>query len=664
MPHLGRHVPARWRRTARIAFDTLRSVALRRVLLVVVLVGSVLGGASNASLAAAGYDLGAVDDRLIAATDGCAETCYIWFRLARDTPDAEDAMLMDRRFGAAATPGKEWQTASAGKLLSSVVVMSVVDTGQLSLDDRVEEYFPAYAGTTKGSITLRQLMSHSSGFPGLDVAGFYGHSCMNSASTTLQACAEAILNDVALQYPPGSAFSYGGLSMQIAGAMVERASGKTWNTLWQDNIVGPLGLSPLTRWYSDNPAIHGGAVPNGSKATIEDYDRVLEMLQHGGDFRGTMVLSASSVAAAMDNQVEGLPIVWTPSPDAAGYGIGMWVETEDAAGTTTRVSSPGVFGTRPWIDLERGYRGIMAMMASGPISNTIWGDLQPVIEAQIDSVPADTPPPAPTPFPVVTSAMPGIGTISGGEEVVIRGTGFTGAYAVHFGTDNFSPSFVIDSDTQITAVAPPRGTPSLVNVRVQTPGGVTAMNGAYYRYDPLVVPTITRIEPNTGSATGGQTVTITGTGFTSASRVEFGTGVDAATFTVQSSTRIVATTPERSPSLVNVFVTAPGGRSAPVDWQTWYRFNSPDPSPVVSAVSPSSGSADGGTVVTITGTGFSGATQVEFGTGTRADSFVVSSPTQIVAVSPPRSPALVNVFVTTPAGRSPSVAWQTFFNAQ
>jgi hypothetical protein len=72
--------------------------------------------------------------------------------------------------------------------------------------------------------------------------------------------------------------------------------------------------------------------------------------------------------------------------------------------------------------------------------------------------------------------------------------------------------------------------------------------------------------------------------------------------------------------------------------------------PVVASVSPSQGPASGGTTVTVTGAGFTGATAVRFGTNT-ATSFTVNSSTQITAVSPSGT-GTVNVTVTTSQGIS------------
>jgi alpha-tubulin suppressor-like RCC1 family protein len=83
------------------------------------------------------------------------------------------------------------------------------------------------------------------------------------------------------------------------------------------------------------------------------------------------------------------------------------------------------------------------------------------------------------------------------------------------------------------------------------------------------------------------------------------------------------------------------------------------PAPIVKKLSPKKGPAAGGTVVTITGTGFTGVTAVKFGS-TRAKHFTVNSSTSITAESPAASPGTVNLTVTTPNGRSAITAKDHF----
>jgi hypothetical protein len=122
--------------------------------------------------------------------------------------------------------------------------------------------------------------------------------------------------------------------------------------------------------------------------------------------------------------------------------------------------------------------------------------------------------------PTLTSLKPKSGPVTGGTSVVITGTEFTGATGVRFGTE--SVAFTVTSSKTITATAPP-GAAGFVDVVVTTPGGSTSISTKdHYAY----TPTIEAITPNTGSISGGETVTVTGTGFalgSTATVFKFGT---------------------------------------------------------------------------------------------------------------------------------------------
>jgi uncharacterized protein YhjY with autotransporter beta-barrel domain len=158
------------------------------------------------------------------------------------------------------------------------------------------------------------------------------------------------------------------------------------------------------------------------------------------------------------------------------------------------------------------------------------------------------------------------------------------------------------------------------------------------------VPTVTALSPTSGTAGGGTMVTLTGTNFTGATSVSFG-GTSATAFTVDSATQITATAPAGT-GAVNVRVTTAGGTSA-ISASNQFTYVAV---PAVTSISPAAGATAGGTRVTITGTGFAGATGVNFG-ASPATGFTVDSATQITAISPPGT-GTVPVRVTTAGGTS------------
>jgi hypothetical protein len=80
--------------------------------------------------------------------------------------------------------------------------------------------------------------------------------------------------------------------------------------------------------------------------------------------------------------------------------------------------------------------------------------------------------------PTISSVVPNRGPKSGGTQVTIRGTNFTGTTSVQFGGVN-AASFTVLSDGAINAVTPPRDEGGLVDVRVVNPDGAATLSNAF-----------------------------------------------------------------------------------------------------------------------------------------------------------------------------------------
>lgn len=226
--------------------------------------------------------------------------------------------------------------------------MSLVDDALLSLDDHVSDYISSFTGT-KAGITLRQLMSHTSGLP--------GKSRYHVDKTlTLEQAVDSIAVKVPLQASPGSAFRYGGVSMQVAGRIAEVVAGAPWDTIWSERIARKLGMQNTDYnglGETDNPQIAGGA-----QTTARDYILFLRMLMNDGASEGREILSPSAVSAILSDQTGGADIQATPYSgfeylqtgiSQRRYGIGNWIEREDESGSTPEAfGSQGAFGFSPW----------------------------------------------------------------------------------------------------------------------------------------------------------------------------------------------------------------------------------------------------------------------------------------------------------------------------
>jgi hypothetical protein len=162
----------------------------------------------------------------------------------------------------------------------------------------------------------------------------------------------------------------------------------------------------------------------------------------------------------------------------------------------------------------------------------------------------------PAAAPEVTSLSQESGPSNGGTVLTVLGANFTPSSTVTFG--DLPAKAVTYMSPEALTVTTPEGY-GLVDVRVKTAGGTSAKNPADIFFFGSA-PTVTKASPARGPASGGTTVTITGTGFAGVTEVSFG-GVPARKFTVLSATTIIAVTGKALPGPVTVQVINPAGIS-------------------------------------------------------------------------------------------------------
>ncbi len=202
------------------------------------------------------------------------------------------------------------------------------------------------------------------------------------------------------------------------------------------------------------------------------------------------------------------------------------------------------------------------------------------------------------PSPSVSGIAPAEGPSVGGTAVKITGSNLAEATAVKFG-ETEAQSFTVTSATTITAIAP-AGT-GTVGVTVQTRFGTTTAGGAeQYKYTATgPPPAVSKLSAKRGPAAGGTALTITGSGFTAVSAVDFGNAA-AQSFTVKSPELIVVeSTPPGTAGTQNVTVTTPFGTS-PASKHATFKYENP----VITNVNPDTGPKQGANKVTVTGNGF------------------------------------------------------------
>jgi IPT/TIG domain len=166
--------------------------------------------------------------------------------------------------------------------------------------------------------------------------------------------------------------------------------------------------------------------------------------------------------------------------------------------------------------------------------------------------------------------------------------------------------------------------------------------------------TVTHVNPASGPGAGGTKAVIKGTGFASVQAVFFG-GAPATSFNVKSATKIKATSPPdaAATSPDDVTVVTPAGVST---------VNSADQftylAPAITSLSPTKGTDAGGKTVTITGTNLQGASAVAFGSDNGTGVVVNASGTSLTVTTPAESAGTVPVTVTTPGGTSNSLNYK------
>lgn len=238
--------------------------------------------------------------------------------------------------------------ASCSKWLSAALIMTFVDEGKLSLSDTVGKFLPVLSKNGKGNITIAECLSHLTGIK----------------EPPLQESLKAIRNvnsmDEAIAYiavlpmegEPGTVFHYSNSGLQIAGAAIEKISGESFETLFAERIAKPLDMMN-TDFGKGKVALPAG----GAFSTPVDYMHFLEMILNKGMYNGKRILSEKSINEMQVNRLnKNIKIGYSPAEAGDfGYGFGEWIMETSSNNITTTVTSPGLFGSFPWVDNKNKY---------------------------------------------------------------------------------------------------------------------------------------------------------------------------------------------------------------------------------------------------------------------------------------------------------------------
>jgi CubicO group peptidase (beta-lactamase class C family) len=252
------------------------------------------------------------------------------------------------------TPKTQAPIAASTQWLTAALVMSYVDEGKLSLDDKVSKFLPVFSKYSKGYVTIRDCITHLTGIEGPSIGSLKDMSNAKKFSSL-----DELVNDIAsskeILSNPGLVFRFNNIGYTIAARVLEVLNRRGFEQMMAERITRPL-LMRTTNFFSYtviNPA-------GGAQSSAYDYMNFLSMLLNGGVFNGKRILSEASIETMMKSSSTQGMIKETPAIlEGKNYGVGQWVIATDENGKTTTVACPGLFGTWPLIDYCRKYAFIL-----------------------------------------------------------------------------------------------------------------------------------------------------------------------------------------------------------------------------------------------------------------------------------------------------------------
>ncbi|MFH1824111.1 MAG: serine hydrolase [Candidatus Firestonebacteria bacterium] len=267
------------------------------------------------------------------------------------------------------SPTTPYESASTSKIVSTVIILRLVDLGTLALTSKACDVIKDVAVTPGPSpwtwpettVTLQYLLSFLSGFCDDSNTG------INLPNTDFAYCVKRIYMN-GFTASAGSQFYYSGTHLQIAGLMVVTAAGKPWSSIFADfQLQTGLFLNSTYNLSSTtNPRLAGGMTWTG-----EDYMAFLKALYWNKTPRGDQLLSKDMgndlwhklFANQRGSATVGNSPLLSEMDEDWSYGFGNWLECQSSSyncGQGHRNSSPGMYGAYPFIDFDYGYFGILA----------------------------------------------------------------------------------------------------------------------------------------------------------------------------------------------------------------------------------------------------------------------------------------------------------------
>jgi CubicO group peptidase (beta-lactamase class C family) len=236
-----------------------------------------------------------------------------------------------------ATPATVWNIGSVSKVITAVAVMQLVERGNVSLDDPIQKYVPEFPVKPEGTITIRHLLTHTSGIRHYKRGDFPGTPDNENTRPSSWLEGLKIFANEPLQFAPGTRYLYSSYAVNLLQGVVERTSGQPFEQYLAENVWRPAGMAATT---FDVPArivprrarsyrIVNGAPVNyfyndltykfasgGMMSTVEDLVRFGAALNHGQLLKRETVALMATPRLKTDEFEQG--IIWRIFRDANG----------------------------------------------------------------------------------------------------------------------------------------------------------------------------------------------------------------------------------------------------------------------------------------------------------------------------------------------------------
>jgi CubicO group peptidase (beta-lactamase class C family) len=246
----------------------------------------------------------------------------------------KDGRVLLERYGLGRGPQDRWTSFSVAKSVTSTLVGAAIQDGRIgSLDDAVTRYVPELKGSGYDGVTVRQLLTMSSGVrwnedyadPNSDVAR------AGSQAEPVEPGVNPIVSymrRLPRANPPGSKFSYNTGETDLVGVLVSNAVGKGLAAYASEKVWRPFGMEQDGIWLTDQAGHERGGCC--MSMTLRDYGRFGQFILENGVARGKAILPAWWVGQATTPQIrDGAPpagygYFWWMGPDGSYQAIGIF----------------------------------------------------------------------------------------------------------------------------------------------------------------------------------------------------------------------------------------------------------------------------------------------------------------------------------------------------